>query len=154
LDDAVSVYTDELMSLQQLGFRDMFPVKLGSVELRMNSVADRFRACSERQRQIVALMKDWRTGSPVLESGPSSTSQFEDLHKAVARPALSPFDDLIAAVTAVETAQLQVQPNSPRFMVRVVDVGRPHRSTKRNYDYFEELDATLAERSFGRRVAG
>jgi hypothetical protein len=28
-------------------------------------------------------------------------------------------------------------------MVRVTPVDRPHRSTKRNYDYFEELNAQL-----------
>jgi hypothetical protein len=29
-------------------------------------------------------------------------------------------------------------------MVRVSPVDRPHRSTKRDYDYFEELNAQLA----------
>jgi hypothetical protein len=32
-------------------------------------------------------------------------------------------------------------------MVRVAPVGQPHRATKRNYDYFEELNARLAARS-------
>jgi hypothetical protein len=29
-------------------------------------------------------------------------------------------------------------------MVRVAKVGRPHRATRRNYDYFEDLNAALA----------
>jgi hypothetical protein len=32
-------------------------------------------------------------------------------------------------------------------MVRVAPVGRPHRATKRNYDYFEALNSNLAARS-------
>jgi hypothetical protein len=30
-------------------------------------------------------------------------------------------------------------------MMRVASVDRPHRATKRNYDYFEELNAALAD---------
>ena len=41
-------------------------------------------------------------------------------------------------------------------MVRVAPVGQPHRATKRDYDYFEELNAKLAARCCrltGRAVA-
>ncbi len=38
-------------------------------------------------------------------------------------------------------------PPSSRFMLRVAPVTEPHRRTKRNYDYFTELDAALSEKS-------
>ena len=65
-----------------------------------------------------------------------------------------PFDDFIAAVTT-STSDPEVPPPPlpppSRFMVRVAPVGKPHRSTKRNYDYFEELNASLATQATQRR---
>jgi|GEM_PF-7040050 len=56
------------------------------------------------------------------------------------------FDDLIASVTSTSptTVEPTVVPPRSRFMVRVAQVGRPHRQTRRNYDYFVELNAKLA----------
>ncbi|MGH9205948.1 MAG: hypothetical protein ACRD1G_05235 [Acidimicrobiales bacterium] len=36
-----------------------------------------------------------------------------------------------------------VVPPPSRFMVRVSPTARPHRATKRNYDYFDDLTAAL-----------
>jgi hypothetical protein len=60
-----------------------------------------------------------------------------------------PFDDFIAAVTDTTTPPVPMAPLPPpsRFMVRVAQVAPPHRATKRNYDYFEELNARLAAQS-------
>ncbi len=71
-------------------------------------------------------------------------ASFEGLVTDVAGPARSPLEDVIAAVTAPQEAMAGVEPSSSRFMVRVAKVDRPHRPTKRNYDYFAELDAALA----------
>jgi hypothetical protein len=67
----------------------------------------------------------------------------------------SPFEDLIAAVAEgpAERAKRTGPPPPPsRFRVRVAQVGRPHRATKRNYDYFEELNAAIAVEAEGRRI--
>ena len=64
---------------------------------------------------------------------------------AAAEQLSSPFDDLITAVSTSRRARKLLGPLPParRFMVRVAPVSRPHRSTKRDYDYFEELNASL-----------
>lgn len=143
----MSVHAEELRPANQLGFTATVPLTMGRAELRMNTVATKLRACSARRRQIALAMNDLRSGSPDLDPKATPISPFEGFLQAVASPVLSPFDDLIAAVTSARTARLATQPTSPRFMVRVADVGRPHRSTKRSYDYFSELNTLLAERA-------
>jgi hypothetical protein len=69
-------------------------------------------------------------------------------------PPVGPFDEFIAAVTDPETdhrAPAGPLPPPSRFMVRVSPVGQPHRATKRNYDYFEELNARLAAQAAARQ---
>lgn len=58
---------------------------------------------------------------------------------------VDPFGDLIEGVSSGPDLNLHHAglPTS-RFMVRVATVPQPHRATKRNYNYFEALDATLA----------
>jgi len=62
--------------------------------------------------------------------------------------AYSPFDAVFAAVASasdtVEAEAPRVEPPRSRFMVRVAKIGSPHRPTRRNYDYFEELNEALA----------
>jgi hypothetical protein len=62
-----------------------------------------------------------------------------------AKRAFSPFEDVIAAVSGPSSVKRRFGPPPPpeRFRVRVAPVGRPHRATKRNYDYFEELTASI-----------
>jgi len=62
----------------------------------------------------------------------------------VGRP-VTLFDDLVSSVTSALTdvPRLPVVPPPSRFMVRVARTARPHRATKRNYDYFDELTAAL-----------
>ena len=68
-----------------------------------------------------------------------------------------PFDEFIAALTDAPTGPLAPMaplPPPARFMVRVAPVGQPHRTTKRNYDYFEELNAKLAAQATARLEGG
>ena len=68
-----------------------------------------------------------------------------------------PFDEFIAAVTDPEATHLAPAgplPPPSRFMVRVSPVGQPHRTTKRNYDYFAELNARLAAQAAARQQGG
>ena len=66
-----------------------------------------------------------------------------------------PFDDFIAAVSETgPPAPMAPLPPPSRFMVRVSTVRQPHRATKRNYDYFEELNAKLAAQSVARQQRG
>jgi hypothetical protein len=63
---------------------------------------------------------------------------------------LGPFDELFEVVS--KPNQDTLQPDRPlpplnRFRVRVAPVAKSPRPTKRNYDYFEELNAALAERA-------
>ncbi len=79
-------------------------------------------------------------------------SEWIEASAPVAAPAsvfsTGPFDDLLVALTAppkkaaVPTGPL---PPAERFRVRVARVTKSDRSTKRNYDYFEELEASLRQ---------
>ena len=87
-------------------------------------------------------------------SGPYDTRhQAESVLAGGADGAPGPFDDFIAAVTNTPSTPVAPPPLPPpsRFMVRVAPVRKPHRSTKRNYDYFEELNASLATQATQRR---
>lgn len=58
-----------------------------------------------------------------------------------------PFDTLFAAVTSGNPRKSPPAgplPPQSRYMVRVARVKGPHRGTKRNYNYFEELERRLA----------
>lgn len=126
------------------------PMASASLERRIDGVAEQFRACSTRRRELVATMGDF---APEPDRQIPVVS-IETLMAEVAGPARSPLEDVIAAVTAPQVALGRVQPNSPRFMVRVARIDRPHRPTKRNYDYFAELDAALAAILESRRDPG
>jgi hypothetical protein len=134
---------------KEVGAIDDSQMRTSGPEWQMNKVAERFRSYSDRRRQIVGTVGNRRSSPPAFEPM-SGTSPFEDLLSAVASPVLSPLEELIAAVTAPPPGRPPVEPLSPRFTVRVAHVGQPHRPTKRNYDYFRELDAALAEQAKGR----
>ena len=94
----------------------------------------------------------------VIPRPPGSFDPFQEFFTPSMRAPTNPFDDFIAAVSTSPTGRPRpVGPLPPRsrFMMRVATVDRPHRSTKRNYDYFEELKAALAaladDGSTGRR---
>ena len=64
------------------------------------------------------------------------------------RPSASgPFDDLLGDLCRALEAPDRPLPPPDRFRVRVAQVPKPHRATKRDYNYFVELDALLAERA-------
>jgi hypothetical protein len=60
-----------------------------------------------------------------------------------------PFDELFEVVSQTHRESVRTGPLPPRtrFMVRVARVPKPSRTTKRNYNYFEELNSALAQRS-------
>jgi len=98
---------------------------------------------AERQAQLLAAVGNVRPGSNRYAT-----------RVAAHRPP-SIFDDLIAAVTGTSApAEPVVRPPRSRYMVRVARVGRPHRPTRRNYDYFEELNAKLAAQRVDEDAAG
>ena len=88
-------------------------------------------------------------------SGPyDAPRQIEAAETNIEDGPAGPFDDFIAAVTKSTSGPETPPPPLPppsRFMVRVAAVGKPHRSTKRNYDYFEALNASLATQAAQRR---
>jgi hypothetical protein len=108
-----------------------------------------------------------REGRPIPAAHPVPSAH-TDVASAATQPAvpqvapaaavpLGPFDDFIAAMTG--TGLTPAAPSAPlpppgRFMVRVAPVGKPHRATKRNYDYFEELNVRLAEQAAAREQNG
>ena len=67
-------------------------------------------------------------------------------HNDVVLPVENPVEAMMRSINegGHETGQPVVEPLPERFMVRVATTGRPHRATKRNYDYFDELNASLA----------
>jgi hypothetical protein len=87
---------------------------------------------------------------PAITGDPSPTNPLDELISSIYRPPVSLFDDVIATISESATQRaIRLGPPPPpeRFRVRVATVGRPHRATKRNYDYFEELNATIAART-------
>jgi flagellar basal body rod protein FlgC len=96
---------------------------------QMNAVAERLRACSDRRRDLAATIGNLRTDWRRADAGP--------------------FQDLIAAVSGSRAAEAGGEQQGSRL--RVANVGRPHRPTKRNYDYFEELNAALAAKKLEQR---
>jgi len=99
---------------------------------------------AERQAQLLGVI------------GATRTATGRRAQRAEARRASSIFDDLIDAVTSssAEAAEPLILGPRSRYMVRVAKVGKPHRPTRRNYDYFEELNAMLAaQRAAGDELA-
>ncbi len=60
-------------------------------------------------------------------------------------PSPGVFDDLVQTLNGAAVPARPL-PSADRFRVRVARVAKPHRATKRDYNYFEELDAALAIR--------
>jgi hypothetical protein len=89
----------------------------------------------------------WVPTAELFSATPSSLDPFPEFFAPSMRAPSGPFDDFITAVsTSAAGRPRPVGPLPPRsrFMMRVSSVDRPHRATKRNYDYFEELKAALA----------
>ena len=107
--------------------------------------------CAERrshQDMEVALDPEIPVGfynpEPVTVSFPPNP--LTELISTISQYPPSPFDELVAAVSespAERWRRSGPPPPPERFRVRVASVGRPHRATKRNYDYFEDLSAAL-----------
>lgn len=75
-----------------------------------------------------------------------------EMHDLATQCSPGPFDEMIGAIsqTTRTGGRSGPLPSPRRFMVRVARLERTGRATKRNYDYFEELDARLADLSRGK----
>jgi hypothetical protein len=101
------------------------------IERPIVNLAQRLQIHADRRRQMTELIAEVRAG----------------VEGAAVRDPIAPFEALVSSVTATppESAPWPVvQPPPSRFMVRVAPTGRPHRPTRRNYNYFDELNAALA----------
>ena len=133
---------------------------------QMNEVAWHIRICSDHQRSLVQILRGsvtvaapvvdpdaptlvggaWIPTAAVISSSPDVLDPFRVFYSPTTQAPASPFDDLLAAVAHPKGRRpVRVGPLPPRsrFMMRVAPVDRPHRATKRNYDYFQELKAAL-----------
>jgi hypothetical protein len=119
-----------------------------SPELQMHKVISLVHMASDRWRESVEAFG-------LLHSRPEPPPSFVEVpplqtplrHVAAAQPAPTFFDEVVAAVSngSLEMARERgALPPQSRFRVRTVPVGRPHRATKRDYDYFGELNARIA----------
>jgi hypothetical protein len=129
------------------------PVSASPEEL-MHRVAHSIRAASEHPRRLVGafgrVCLPLDTDVSPARSAPADLSNIgaADIRPPVTAPTSSPFDDIIAAVSGplgCGAGSKVIDAPRSRFMVRVAKVDKPHRTTKRDYDYFEALNAALAE---------
>src|ERR1700676_1115578 len=84
-----------------------------------------------------------------------ASDPFQEFFAPIVHARAGPFDDIIAAVASPRGGRARPRgplPPPSRFMMRVAPVDRPHRATKRNYDYFGELNAALSQISHKSRT--
>jgi hypothetical protein len=136
------------------------PMNGDSVDLAVQSVAAKFSTSARDRRSMIGSLHSRQKVSSarathtqaVIETtsevegasveAPAAVATGDDRHA-------DPFNDVVAAVTGASITRLDRSvplPPSGRFRVRVARVGKPHRPTKRNYDYFDDLNAALAAR--------
>ncbi len=114
---------------------------------QLQKVIGLMRASSDQGRQMTGLVRALRPGMTLGDptSGQRAAQPPPDSTMSGGVPS-SAFAELIATLSAEQKKRDEPRhyaaPPS-RFMVREVKVGRAHRSTKRNYDYFEDLNAAL-----------
>ncbi len=116
-------------------------------ETQVQKVTDLLRASADRGNILSGLVSSLQlaatSGQP--SDAPPSIPSPSDLASANNRMRPSPFADLVAALSAEQTNEPCHYSAPPsRFMVREVKVGRAPRATKRNYNYFQELEVALA----------
>jgi len=112
-------------------------------------IADHIRSSAAGRGQLAAALggrsEDLQAPGPPTDSGA--------LPQGDSSGTAGPLDDFIAAISRPGGVLLfgsGVQPPASRFMVRAAAAAAPTRPTKRNYNYFEELDAAIAERQLAR----
>jgi hypothetical protein len=142
--------------------RDGYAVRESSPDWKMHEMAEQFRVVSSARRQMAQTIVLIQPAPPgghhaaesraVADGSPHRVSCTDQAPAAERSP--TPFDDIFASVsTPIGSAGAGRVIDAPpsRFMVRESKVIRPHRTTKRNYDYFEELNVALAEKRRGQR---
>ena len=127
--------------------RDGCAMRETTPEWQMNNVAERLRAVSSARRLTgVTASAGPVAAAPEIDEAIPDYSPLDESMRA-ASGSRSPFDDVFAAMTGTTSRELRVEAPASRFMVRVAKVSQPHRPTKRNYNYFEDLNAALAARA-------
>ena len=126
-------------------------MKDGSAEWQMNKVAKRFRSASAERRLLVRTADGAlpRLVALATNAEPPNVSSLDEFIRSMdlfQSGSPSPFDELLASVGGGPGDRPKFLPPPARFMVRTARVSRPHRPTKRSYDYFEDLNAALAAR--------
>jgi len=89
----------------------------------------------------------WVPAPEIVSTGPVAPDPFQEFFTPTLRAPAGPFDDIIAAMGAPLEARAALNrplPPPSRFRMRVASVSGPHRATKRNYNYFEELNDALS----------
>jgi hypothetical protein len=87
----------------------------------------------------------WRHRTGALAAARMGDERPETVEDVKVGPPATPFEALVSSVNfGFPDPSSVVRPPPSRFMLRVTPTGRPHRPTKRNYDYFDELTSRLA----------
>jgi hypothetical protein len=87
----------------------------------------------------------WRHRTGALAAARMGVQRTEAVEDVKVGPPDTPFEALLSSVNfGLSDASSVVRPPPSRVMLRVTPAGRPHRPTKRNYDYFDELTSRLA----------
>ncbi len=129
-----------------------FHLAITSPEWQMNKVISLVRVASERQRELAEEFGRLRSSPEPQLPVDAPLVEIPTRDVVAVQPAPSLFDELVIAVSngSLDLAkQRGALPPRSRFRVRMVPVGRPHRATKRDYDYFEELNTRISNGESG-----
>jgi len=130
----------------------------GSAEWHLHRLIAEVRNYTDRQRHLVGALSHGSTAqSGSVRAGIVGTNDGSRHATALSVREPDPFADLFAAISNSRPFSLDgaaTLPPSSRFMVRVAKVGKPHRTTKRNYDYFGELNVALEARALEQHLRG
>lgn len=120
----------------------MMPPTVPPADRHFQVIADHIRSSAHGRDRLASTLRGQRVGRP--------TDGYSGQAPSVPGRSASLFDEVVAAI-AQRPGEVPrgVLPPASRFMVRVARVGEPTRPTKRNYNYFEELNAALAARQPG-----
>ncbi len=117
-------------------------------EWQMNAVTGRFRSSREHQLELLGIVGELGAAAGRLQPTPAVVDS--DVERSA--DLLNPFGEILALAGPADEEPKRVPPPS-RYMVRVATIEPPHRMTKRNYNYFKDLDDALAARADGEERA-
>jgi len=105
----------------------------------VTELTERLQMLTRSQLRLTSALRDLRTG----QSDPASSSTASS--STVSTPVGLPNQAVRSASSTSPSAPPASPPRMPAHtMLRVTPLQRPHRATKRNYDYFQRLQDQLA----------